>query len=59
MVTPTTGPESPVQRESAISRLLDIWRMRRERIKRLNEVRSRPPDPGGGRGGMGHWTPGG
>src|SRR5258708_32385546 len=39
MLTPT-GPESPVQRKSAIHRLLERWRVRRERIKRLNAARS-------------------
>jgi len=41
MTTPT-GPEMPGQRKSAISRLLDRWRKRRERIKRLNEDRYQP-----------------
>ena len=43
MLTPT-GPEWPVQQKSAIRRLLERWRARRERIKRLNAARSRKSD---------------
>jgi hypothetical protein len=39
MLTPPTGPELPVQPKSAISRLRERWRIRRERIKRLNAAR--------------------
>lgn len=39
--------EGEIMLTSAIRRLREMWRRRRERIKRLNEVRSRPPDPGG------------
>jgi hypothetical protein len=46
MLTPPTPPNwlEQQQRQSAIHRLLDRWRKRRERIKRLNAARSRKSD---------------
>jgi hypothetical protein len=52
MLTSPAGPEWPVQRRSAIRRLREKWRTRRERIKRLDAARNaNPPTPpmwGGG-----------
>jgi len=39
MLTPPTSPAGPEQPKSATRRLLDRWRIRRERIKRLNAAR--------------------
>jgi hypothetical protein len=46
MQTPPNSPNwlEQQQRKSAISRLLDRWRQRRERIKRLNAARSSKSD---------------
>jgi hypothetical protein len=39
-----TSPAAPGQRQSAIRKLLEKWRVRRERIRRLNATRSAEPD---------------